>query len=178
MFNFGRSSNFGTLSKKGRLSSLWSMSTSVTASQELRSLRVAKLQEVLGQFHDVQVTFTSATLSKTPGLLDILTCVWKLPYRSLSLLCTLRRPLQVAQHQKKNTCICGIYELAGGSTCVQGAVPRQLPKTGLGPFGHGPATSHSRLSWVHGSAFTGCHSWFFEGKDMVWYWYVLSKGRW
>jgi RNase adaptor protein for sRNA GlmZ degradation len=37
----------------------------------MRSLRVAKLQEVLGQFHDVQVTFTSATLSKTPGLLDI-----------------------------------------------------------------------------------------------------------
>ena len=37
----------------------------------LRGLRVAKLQEVLGQFHDVQVTFTSATLSKTPGLLDI-----------------------------------------------------------------------------------------------------------
>ena len=28
----------------------------------------------------------------------------------------------------------------GGFTCVQGAVPRQLPKTGLEPFGHGPAT--------------------------------------
>ena len=31
----------------------------------------------------------------------------------------------------------------GGSTCVQGAVPRQLPKTGLEPFGHGPATIQS-----------------------------------
>lgn len=65
-----RLSNLGNC---GRLSSLWSMTQlqHQRSCGALRGLRVAKLQEVLGQFHDVQVTFTSATLSKTPGLLDI-----------------------------------------------------------------------------------------------------------
>ena len=69
-----RLSNLGTLSICGRLSSLWSMTQlqHQRSCGALRGLRVAKLQEVLGQFHDVQVTFTSqATLSKAPGLLDI-----------------------------------------------------------------------------------------------------------
>ena len=69
-----RLSNLGMLSNCGRLSGLWSMTQlqHQRSCGALRSLRVAKLQEVLGQFHDVQVTFTSqATLSKTLGLLDI-----------------------------------------------------------------------------------------------------------
>ena len=50
------------------------------------------------------------------------------------------RTLQAAQHQKKAP---ASVAWVGGSTCVQGAVPRQLPKTGLDPFGHGPATIQS-----------------------------------
>ena len=48
---------------------------SATASEELRSIaepESCQAPRSTGQFQDVQVTFTSqATLSKTPGLLDI-----------------------------------------------------------------------------------------------------------
>ena len=79
---------------------------SVTASEELRSIAGPE---------SCQAPRSTWTVSRCPGDLHltgyaeqntwspwhILTCVWKSLYGLLSLLCTLRRPLQAAQHKKK-----------------------------------------------------------------------------
>ena len=68
---------------------------------------------------------------------------------------------------KKSTCICGIYGLAGLLACralFLGSF-RRLASSRL-DMARQPS-NRSRLSSIHGSTFTGCHSWFFLGKDMV-----------
>ena len=73
---------------------------------------------------------------------------------------------------KKSTCICGICGLAGLLACralFLGSF-RRLALTRL-DMARQPS-NRSRLSWIHGSTFTGCHSWFFSGKDMVTVWSI------
>ena len=144
---------------------------SVAASEELRSIAEPESR---------RAPRSTWTVSRCPGDLHlsyaeqntwspwhILTCVWKSLYGLLSLLCTLRRPLQAAQHQKKAPASVAsmgwrVYLRAGRCSS---AASEDWPLAIWKGLARQPS-NRSRLSWIHGT-FTGCHSWFFSKNDMV-----------